>query len=208
MEQTRSLTALLLVSVLAVISMGLWLLEIVVIKDWDSLRWLTERLYSPFIITPITVFSFIIPFILKEKITFKRSIMPFVILTLVAVVCFTLGKRLCFKIYEANYFDPMERYRILILSAIALFLFLALTCWFVSNSFMGDNPMRNVVFITVLLVFTVPLSLFSVEIIPGLGTGDDWVDAVKMGYPVLWITFLMGVSGIFISRQNLFVPKF
>jgi hypothetical protein len=188
--------------------MGVWLFEIVAIKTWDSMAWLKHRLYSPLIIIPFTVWAYILPFYMERKVDLKGTLVPFVILCAIAVICFTIGKRLCFALYNNYDFDGLESYSILILSAFALFALLGFTCWFVANLRMGNTRKRNTVFITLLLIFTVPLSLFTVQLIPGLGSGDDWIDAVKMGYPVFWITVFMGLSGIFISRQNLFVPKY
>jgi len=208
MENSRSSTALAAIVAIAFLCMGLWLFEIIAIKNWDSMAWLKQRLYSPFIIIPITVWAYILPFYLEQKVTIKASLLPFIILCVVANICFTIGKRLCFALYNNYAFDGLQSYSILIISAFALFALLGFTCWFVANLNMGNTRKRNTVFITLLLIFTVPLSLFTVQLIPALGQGDDWIDAVKMGYPVFWITIFMGVSGIFISRQNLFVPKY
>lgn len=208
MNNFKTPSVLVFIMAMALLCMGVWLFEIIAVKTWDSMAWLKHRLYSPFLIIPIAVWTYILPFYFEQKVTLKAALMPFIILCAVSTLCFTIGKRLCFALYNNYDFDGLQSFAILMLSAFALFALLGFTCWFVANLSMGNTRKRNTIFITLLLIFTVPMSLFTVQLIPGLGIGDDWIDAVKMGYPVFWITLFMGISGVFVSRQNLFLPKY
>ncbi len=58
-------------------------------------------------------------------------------------------------------------------------------------------------YLLLLLAFLVTpfLSMVSIKIWPGFGTGTDWVDAVKMGYPVFWTTLTLGLTGFLIKLK-------
>jgi hypothetical protein len=49
---------------------------------------------------------------------------------------------------------------------------------------------------------TIPLSLITILLIPGFGHQTGWIDAVKMGYPVFWVTVLLGVAGVWIKERK------
>ena len=71
-----------------------------------------------------------------------------------------------------------------------------------SNVWMKKNKKANAIFIDLFALLTIPLSMISVKVIPGFGSGSDWIDAVKMGYPVFWMIASLGISGLMISKQK------
>ena len=52
----------------------------------------------------------------------------------------------------------------------------------------------QIILLAILSVY--PLCVFTVKMFPGYGNGNNFVDAVKMGYPYFWIVLLMGLCGI------------
>ncbi len=120
------------------------------------------------------------------------------------VICFYLGKQLCYEMYSRfGWLSGTSTEIILIpFQGLALFIFLGLSYWLTAHKLLKKNKKINVFFITILLLLSIPLSLLTIQINSGFGSGTGWVDAVKMGYPVFWITMLLGLSGLLITRQT------
>ena len=71
-----------------------------------------------------------------------------------------------------------------------------------THKLIKKNKKINVLFITLLLLLIIPLSLLTIQIYTGFGHGTDWIDAVKMGYPIFWTTMFLGLIGLIISSQK------
>lgn len=195
--------SLIFIFVFSSLGMGLWLYEIVEIKKWAGLNWLSDQLYSPFIAALLAVFAFMTPFLVNKQLTLKNAIVSINIFYTVNIICFQIGKQLCYELYSRFWLLSGTSSDILLIPLIglALFIFLGLSYWFVTNKFVKKNKKLNSFFITILLLLSIPLSLLTIQINSGFGSGTDWVDTVKMGYPIFWITMLLGFSGLIIARQ-------
>ena len=192
---------------LSAVGMSMWLFEIFEIKGWYSLNWLSGQLYSPFIDALLAVVAFITPLITTKQTSTKNIILPIVILYTVNIICYLVGRQLCYTLYCRYCFWTTKEIALILIIAFILFVFLGVAYWFVTDKFISQNKKINILLITIFTLMTIPLSLFTIRIYSGLGTGSDWVDAVKMGYPVFWIIFVLGLSGIIIARQINYLSK-
>ena len=204
MRIEKNLISAILIFFLSSLGMALWLYEIVEIKTWNSLSWLNGQLYSPFLATLFSVFSFMTPFFINKKLTVKKAIIPFIIFFTINIICFQIGKFLCYKMNSKCWWlsnkGTINNTIVMILTALSLFIFLGFSYRLTTCKLMKMNKTINTFFITFLLLLAIPLSLLTIQINPGFGSGTDWVDAVKMGYPIFWISMLLGLIGIILAR--------
>lgn len=193
-----------IIFILSTVGMSSWLYEIVEIKGWYSLNWLSGQLYSPYIATLFSVFAFMAPFFINRQLTPKNTIICIIIFYMTNIICFEIGKQLCYAMYSKFWWLSGTTSDIIIMALIALFLFIFLgfTYRLTTHKFIKRNRKISTLFITLLLLLITPLSLLTIQINSGYGHGTDWVDAVKMGYPIFWTTILLGVSGIIIAGQK------
>lgn len=205
---TRNLwTTMTVIFLLSIVGMGLWLFEILQIKSWYGLNWLSGSLYSPHIATFIAVFAFMTPLIISRQVAIKKIVTPTFILYAASILCFEVGKQLCYKLYCRFCFWTTIDIVIILSIAFTLFIFLGLSYWLTTQTLIKRNKKVNILYTTTLLLLTIPLSLVTVQVNPGFGSGTGWVDAVKMGYPIFWITIMLGLSGIIIAVQNPLIAK-
>jgi hypothetical protein len=201
---TRNLwTTTTITFILSTAGMSFWLYEILEIKGWYSLNWLSGQLYSPYIATLFSVFAFMTPFFINRQLTAKKTIICIIIFYMTNIICFQIGKQLCYTIYSKFWLlsSVTTDLILILLIALVLFIFIGLSYRLTTHRLIRKNKKINMLFITLLLLLSIPLSLLTIQINRGFGSGTDWVDAVKMGYPIFWTTMLLGLIGIIIARQ-------
>lgn len=191
---------LLLTCLLATTGTALWLIEIINFKGWYSLNWLNETLYSPYLIILVSVFAFIVPFITTNQLSIKKITRPVILLYLVSLISYQSGKHLCYTLYAFG--DWTDNLLLLGTMALIPFLLHALVYWYVTHRIIKTSTPSKAVYFVMFNILVVPLSMISILINSGFGSGTDWVDAVKMGYPVFWMTLMLGLMGIIAAWQK------
>jgi hypothetical protein len=139
MTTKNLLTAILIIFILSAVGMGLWLYEILKIQGWYSLTWLSEQLYSPYIDTLFAVFAFMTPFLISKQSTAKKIIFSTIILYVTSILCFLVGKDLCYALYCRFCYWKTQDIVLFFSIGIILFPFLGITYWFVTNQFIKKN---------------------------------------------------------------------
>lgn len=192
-----------LIIFLSLAGLGLWLYEIFKLKGWYSLNWLDGQLYSPYVATLMAVLAFMTPFIISKQVNAKKIILPAIILYVVSILYFEAGKKLCYALYCRFCFWAMKELIMIFSATFILFAFLSISFWLVTDKLIRRNKKINMLFIGIITFAAIPLSLLSIQLNPGFGSQTGWIDTVKMGYPIFWITLLLGFSGILIARQKI-----
>lgn len=193
-----------LIVALAAAGFSLWLYEILTVKGWSDLAWLGGTLYSPYIITLLVVIAYLVPFLMNRKLKPGWLLLSVVLLYAVSFSCYKAGEWLSYIPYSRWGFR-WDIPSVIILTAFTLgvFLFLGLSYWFVTNYFITRNSKKNIFLISMLAILPIPLSFLMVHIYSFDYQEDTgWIDAVKMGYPMFWITVVMGISGWKIESQQ------
>ena len=192
---------LLLIAILAIASSGIWLFEITVVKGWHSLNWLSGTLFAPFICTFLAAIVYLSPFYLN-KFTLKNILVSLVILYAVNLLCFFIGREICFLLYCRYCIWSASGLVILLLVALLVTFFLGFAYWYVTNKFLRKLSKKYVFFISLGVITSVPFSILTIHIYSGFGSQTGWVDAVKMGYPIFWCVLLLGLLGIKIAKTT------
>lgn len=199
---TKRIIELLLPVLLSLAAWGLWLYEINYVKGWYGLTWLDGSLFSPYYITALVVLSFLLPFILNKIRETRFFISAFVLLYIISWICYVGGKLVCYEMYARFVGSYPGELRALFISSALLFLACGLGYRFVTHKLITPLQKRKAVYLSFSLILVIPLSLLTVYLFPGFGDGKDWIDAVKMGYPVFWVTIILGYSGYLLSEPK------
>ena len=202
MTSRKKILTFAIIFLLSVLGNALWLFEVVQIKGWHSLSWLSGTLYSPYFILLFVVFAFITPFIIKGGLSVKNTIVWAAILYFVCLICFEAGKQLSYMIYSRFFFLTNGPFQYFILIPLLVFVFFGFTLWFTTHLLINPNRKINMLIISLLCPLAIVLSMVTINVFRGFGSQTDWVDAVKMGYPVFWLTLATGFSGMIMVRQR------
>lgn len=192
---------------LAIAGNCLWLYEIVMIKGWHGLNWISKGLlYSPYLITLSFVFAYIIPFIFTKYISIKKSFFIIFILYVISAFYFEVAVNVnCSFLFgrcPRTLFNSNRIFFLLFLPSIFILPFFGRIYWYITNRFIKKNKKSNRHIILILSLLTIPSSLLTIQMNSGYSSGKDWIDAIKMGYPIFWITMFIGLSGIIIACQS------
>lgn len=197
------ITLLVLILVLSTIGISIWLFEILQITGWYGLNWVSEHLYSPYILSFLAAFVFTTPFIINKTTSLQKIIIAIIILGATNIICFSGCKYLHFAFYcGVCYWSNFE---IAILFSIGLLFYglFGFMYWFTTNKFIRKIKKLNILFFLIMEFLTIPLSILSIHLNTGFGSQTGWIDAVKMGYPIFWTMITLGISAIIITSRIL-----
>jgi hypothetical protein len=179
---------------LSIAGMLLWQHEIYSIHFGEGLYWLNRNLITPYIITLFAVISFLLPFILRKGFRIINLIAAIIILYGISLFCFIAGKELNFIIYCRLCWCTTSNLILLVLFGILIFVIFGFGYWITTCKLLQPIKKSGIILISALALCVIPLSLLTSKFFP-LFNQTDWVNTVKSGFPVFWITFFLGVAG-------------
>ncbi|HMV78661.1 MAG TPA: hypothetical protein PL048_06935 [Leptospiraceae bacterium] len=190
-----------LTAVFAFFAWGLWLGEILYFTGWKSLDWLRKSLFSPYIILILLTFSFMNPLLQTKKAEEKLNPVFPALVFAAALLCFFSSEVLMRLSYCRSCFLSETQNWLLHTGLVSdCFIFGFLLQW-IAEKYSGRMPRGFGIVLALGAVFAALLSLITVKLFPGYGNGADWVDAVKMGYPVFYSVLLTGLSSLWASLK-------
>jgi hypothetical protein len=191
----------LFILLMALIGWTIWILEIIVVKKWYGLDWLNGTLYAPYFGALIACMAFALPFSINGT-TIKKLLVPMLLLYFVNIICYKIGQQLCFALYCRFCIWDTTDHLLLFSMGFLLFPFMGFLYWLITTKLIRKIKKVNIIYISLLLVAGVILSILSIHLNTGFGHQTGWVDCVKMGYPVFWTIFFLGLSGSMHVRQK------
>jgi hypothetical protein len=192
-REERQLTLKIIIG-LAILSQALWLLELTVRIGWKGLAWLKIDLVSPILIGLFAALAYITPFWVRYRQIDTRIILTVLTFYMINLSCYLLSCVL---------FKSLQTQGTLFLQIIRILIFIVFISgyYYVTNELIMPIKKHLVALFLLCIIFMYVLSLISVFVIKGFGTGTQWIDAVKMGYPQLWLCVLLGFSGIYLVKN-------
>ncbi len=189
---------------LSLFSQALWLSEILILKSWEGVGWLNGELFSPILIAFIVSYLFLNNF--YENNRGRYFYMKLFSLSIVNYFIYYL-----IKSFGLSIFRPALSFGMFIsysqLKNIAMISFLVLTFFtgLIYSFFVpliGRN-LRIIVLIHIISSFllTILLSMVSITVLPGFGKDSEWIDSIKMGYPIFWGAFLLAMCSNLIKTK-------
>ncbi|MCP4437335.1 MAG: hypothetical protein GY810_00010 [Aureispira sp.] len=182
------------------LSLLIWLYEINSIIGWNSLEWLNQELYSIYIITLLVVISYLLPIAKISQVGMARVLVCGLTMYGAAIGGFILARGVFYDLYN-KIPESINHYAWSIWKLFAIVLLVAIVFFLLKQWLLDATDRFHILTLIVALIAVVPMSLITVEYIPGFGVEDHFVDAVKMGYPVFWINVLLGITSFFMSRK-------
>jgi hypothetical protein len=188
MTQAERNIAILIIGTLAILSQAIWLFEIKVKIGWVGTTWLKRDLLSPFLVCLFGAMAYITPFWVRYRKLDTRLILTLLTFYMINLSCYFLSD-IFFKGFQLN---PTP-----LLQLLRLFVFILFTVgyYYVTQELIMPIQKRYATLFAACILLMYVLSLGSIHVFKGFGSGMQWVDAVKMGYPAFWINILLGISG-------------
>ena len=184
---------------LAMISMGIWQLEIINRFGWAGLAWLNKGHFSIYLITIFVILAYLLPFSSRMKDSRWHLLYPGMVLFLISIIGFHLGKTLLFIAFSRFSLVPLP----ILLAAIILLW--GLTAYFfhvVTKRWIAPVKKSHFFLVIISIIGTIPLSLITVKFYNGPSSDQytSFVDAVKTGLPYFWIVINLGITGLYTNQ--------
>ena len=182
---------------LSIMSLVVWLFEIVVKIGWVSLAWLSEDLFSPYLICLLVSIAYIQPFWIRYHHIDGKLILTTLTLFVLNVTVYILA-----DIVLKGFFSKLafEKNTPVVMALITALLF-GLGYYFTTNMLIFKVKKKYALLFVACPILMFVLGIVTNFFIRGFATSWGFVDAVKMGFPQFWICILMGFLGIYISSQ-------
>jgi hypothetical protein len=187
--------ALLAIIGLALLSISVWLFEIVKKIGWAGVMWLDKDLFSPILIGIFAALAYITPFWIGYRRIDGRIILTALTFCMINLTTYFLANMVLRGMYYQS------SYGLWFLTLIVLALFIGGYYYVTDQLIMPLEKQKLILYAACIAVMFV-LSITTVFFIRGFGTNYGFMDAVKMGYPQFWICILLGLSGIYLVQNH------
>jgi MFS family permease len=189
--------SLITIFLLAILSLAIWLYEIVAKIGWASLDWLNQDLFSPYLLCFFVAVAYIHPFWVRYRNIDGKLILTTLTLFILNISVFLLSDVVLRTIFSRLGFLQSSSYKFN--TSMGLILLFGLGYFFITDKLIFKIKAKYALLFLacpfLMFVFGVTTNFF----IRGFATSWGLVDAVKMGFPQFWICVLIGVLGIYIS---------
>lgn len=190
-----------LISVFAVFAWGLWIGEILFFTGWNSLNWLRKSLFSPYLILILLSFAFLNPLLQIRKTEEKLNPVFPALIYAASLICFFSSEVLMRISYCRSCFISETQVWLINTGLVSDCFVFGFILQRITEKYSGRMPRGFGIVLALGAVSAALLSLVTVRLIPGYGTGTGWADAVKMGYPVFYSVLLTGLSSVWASLK-------
>ena len=196
----NDLKSFIVVLLFALVGLSCWLYEVINMIGWYDIGWIYNMRLSPFAGASLAAMSFITPFSKQKKYSIRKLLAIFLLLLVMCLVCYEIGKWICYSLFCRHcLWSPVE-FLLLIILGVVLHIFSGTVIWLITRKWIGCIKVKALFYIIFFLLLIVPMSIITIQLIPGLGHQNGWVDTVKMGYPVFYSITVMGISGLFLNK--------
>ena len=172
-----------------VLSMIVWLIDIFNNVGWNSLIWLNHHLLSVYIITALTVGSFLFPILLKTNAKLHTIVFIVFALYIIALCGFFICKYLFIELYAEM---PEDKHVWHVWILIIIVTVVAAAFFYLKEWYLYKSGRFHIMTLVAVFISVVPASLITIEWFQGYGNAVTFVDEVKMGYPMLWVNIFLG----------------
>ena len=194
--------------ILAISGNAIWLSEIIYRFTWASLGWLYSTLYSPYLLVAFPAIAFLLPFVLQQRIGFKRILIAFILLYFTNLSFYRFGDnllRLSFSklgmlaLLMYNSISPIilvYLFHVLILCMFGIIYFLIIKYQITRIKWWWA------LLFDIGIIVILPLSWLTYKVLPVTEDTEWFYNAIKAGYPVFWTIIVMGSAGWIIEKRT------
>lgn len=185
----KDFIALLLPLLLGVGAWGIWIYEMTQVVGWHGLEWLRVELVSVYVVTGISVLSYLLPIFMWSRAKWYWNLVCFLGMYAAGLGGYWMGRYLLVRLYSRV---PHDHHIMHLWALFFVLLVVSSVFFFLKQYFLFKSGSFHVLTLMAVFIAVVPASLGMVEWFPGFGSMHSFVDSVKMGYPVFWVNLLLG----------------
>jgi hypothetical protein len=169
---------------------GLWLAEVVWIKGWPGLAWLSGFNWSALPICPLIVVM--ASYSVAAHARSWHRILFFSVASVVSVTAFVIARWALFELFSGGFPGATAFGAGIVLLIAGLIVSVGLTIS--GNRWLAPLHYWTGILVAVALLLVVPLSFATIRVFPALNGSTDEIHSIKMGYPVFWTALLVPVA--------------
>lgn len=199
LKDPKDQLAIFLSYLLACLAWSLWQFELNFLVGWSGTHWLHVPFYTTPIICGIAAISYMLPlFIWGRNIPLYKYWAIFFLLMGSSWGAYSLAYLAFANLYSKIHFGDTG---FLVGSSLFILVFLESFIFWATRTFFGRSPSFHILSLAFMFIMCVPLSLISIDFFPAFGGGHNFIDAVKMGYPIFWVCLQLGILSYAIHRR-------
>ncbi len=184
-----------IILVLAIISNGVWLFEIVKKTGGYGAEWLKVDLLSPIIMSICVALAYITPFWIGYQRIDGRIILTTLTYCMINLSTYFLTS----IILRGSLAETSVALHLLKIVVLALF---AGGYFYVTDQLIMPLEKKRIALFGFSAIGILLLSWATILFIKGYGTNTSFLNAFKMGYPYFWAAIILGFVGIFLVESH------
>jgi hypothetical protein len=178
---------------LALAAWGMWLVEVLVVRGWEGLAWLQGFQWAS---VPASVAAASCWLVAMDGKVPRSG--PLAIASAGVLAGFVVARN---GLYAVGSLIFMFTYGAagawLVLGQLALGLALSTTGLWWAARLSGHAPTRwHAARLTAMPVLSIPLAMLTIAVVPALNGSQDFLHAIKMGYPLFWAVLLLRFAAL------------
>jgi hypothetical protein len=178
---------------IGVISWLMWSYELHQVVGARGFAWLREPLTSIYIISFLIVVAFLLPLRVELKMPIGWTLFYLVLLYGASVGTYFLAKQIFYTLYTRGLIAGDNRIITLSIWKLLGTVILLSAIYFIPmRHFHKSTDGMHILTIMIAIISVVPASLICIEQLPLWSTQTAFIDAVKLGYPILWLPIFLG----------------
>ncbi|HLK90876.1 MAG TPA: hypothetical protein VKZ18_13345 [Polyangia bacterium] len=177
-------------------ALGAWLYEVVQVRGWEGLRWLSafpRAGLAGSVLVPLAMLAVLVE---PGRPSARRALAFLAVSTAVCLAAFALGRAGVYALFEPGHLPPAGRapaFEAMELTLLAL-VGAAVGLWASVRALLRPLTRWAVAYLALAIVLVLPASVATIRLVPALNGSQDFVHAVKMGYPVFWTVVLVAAA--------------
>lgn len=180
----------------------LWWYELHQLIGWQGMKWLKAPLTAVYVITALVVLVFLLPMLVELKMTVPWLILYSLLLYGASLVAFFTAKKIFYTLYTKGLIiNDHHTIALSIWKLMGVVIGLSAIYFIPMRHFHKTTDGMHILTIIVAIISVVPASLISVESLPLWSSKMAFIDAVKLGYPIFWISIFLGLLSTAAAKE-------
>lgn len=172
----------------------LWWQELHHVIGWQGSGWVRKPLFSVYIIIFLIVAVFLLPMVVELKMPIPWVIFYVVLLYLTSCWAFFQAKEILHRLYAHGLHTGNQHLvAVSIWELMGVVIAFAIVFFIPMRHFHRTTDGMHVITIIVAVISVIPASIISIEHLPLWDCKINFMDAVKIGYPIFWLTVFLGL---------------
>lgn len=187
---------------IGVICIYLWYSELHHNIGWKGEDWLHKPINSVYLITFLVVIAFLLPIVAELKMPIPWFLFYLLLLYAVSLGAYFVSKEIFYFLYRDglyandNYVKAMAIWKLL-----ATVLVFATVYFMPMRHFCKTSDGMHVLTILVAIISVIPASIITIETFPLWNTRINFMNAVKIGYPLFWLPIFLGTLSTAAAKE-------